>query len=334
MHRFNGGVHRCFSLDILPPRDDLAYGGYAEILDLNRRSLDRTVELPPHLRKSVYAVHQFISPRAHMMFRGLLFDDERARYFENFAVGGMASLRQALTLGYIPWVLPLIEVARFQMGLGRMHFGFHSLGNAAFSERIIKVLFVKLLEDIHGLRVTLTWDTNSFFKAFTKDRKLPYADVASRRIGNLSVTSKDLYKPRLVQHTGIELKARQLLKDVLVPAGVSPEVIDAQSLYSDFHPNYLFYTGLMLVYFRAHTLATQWCMEDAEGLYGDWRAGRITAFAEGLTESMGRIGGAEVEARVAQTVKSMELLTRLDSAEANKIINIDMLPYEFPQFLR
>ncbi len=336
LRKYHGGVHRSFSLDIVPPSGDSPFQSYAEVLDLNRRSLDAMAMLPSRIRQSIYAVHQFKTPRLHKLFHQLFFSEGLASAFSNWSVGGMASQREAFATAYVPWVLPLIEITHHMKKLGRCEFGFHVLGNAAFPDDITKILFAKLIQDVHGIRVTMTWDTNSFFVGFTQDSELWYADEEERAIKHMKIDTNGLFDSDIVTRTPVEMKMYELCKEVLVPAGAAPEDIEKTLLHHDHRPNPFFYAASMLIYFKAHTRATEWCLEEADDLYARWKSGgaQRAECAERLAALMTRMAGAQVAARVAQVARSLELLEALDPADAARLINIDMRGHEFPALLR
>lgn len=338
--RQHAAVTKSFTLDIVPPETEPTnardrFNSFQEVLALNRESLDATIKLDPAMRRSVYAVHQFKTPRLHQIFHRLLFQEERAKYFSNWSVGGMASTKESFSTPYVPWVLPLIEIADAMKTFGRSEFAFHLLGNAAFPDDIAKVLFAKAMEDLHGIKVIMTWDTNSIYNGFSFDHNFWYADEPSRSVHSMKLNPFDLYRPDLgVPITPTADKVYELCRELVGAERQSLVGHERYDLYLDEAPTHFFYIAAVLNFFKAHTLATRWCIEEVDDIYGMWKSGRQAEFAEALANLTARLDGGRIPERVSQIAASLELIRQLDPVAAAAAVRRDMRGHEFPCLLR
>jgi len=195
-HEFLTNHHQCidraFVLDLPPGPGCKLFNTFEDIYDYNLRTYTLAKNLPKEARDKMIYIHHFRSPKLWEIYTKILDSEDMFNSFQNFATGGIiANQSSDAAIPCIIYVLPLIPILRRFVENKRTTLNFHILGGANFRDILFYEIFKKLVQEKHGVELTITYDSSGIFKGLMRGRFLLIFE--NNKVHKISLKSDSLH---------------------------------------------------------------------------------------------------------------------------------------------
>jgi hypothetical protein len=308
-----------FSLDLPPGPSSAAkiFESYQQIEDLNRLSYQTSVAMPQEAKDKMIYIHHFRTPSLYDTWAKFLWDEKLADGFKNFATGGLvANMATDLTIPVIIYSIPLSEILKYAIENGMKEFNFHVLGGANFIDVFYHKLFSYHIKKIHGVDVTITYDSSAIFKALAIGRFVPVFREDGTLI-KMDLRSNNLHLRFDGKYT-VQDMVYKLLNEIADHYGFT-------QLNPTDHPIYNPETGTLTrsvhMYLICYMLRIYRCLElisdeFIEKVYPLFEDGKIQDFDDQCYKLAQRFNQGKntrkQKAKIASIFHSLQILTNLD----------------------
>jgi len=185
-----------FTLDM-----PLTVGVLEDVLDayyLNKKSYKLFTELPDHIRDKILFVSHFRTIGNMEVWNRLIYEDEYARFFKRFSIGGLVVGQQLInelpinlyTIGLLQIILYFKDHREYLPEDNTIRF--HILGASNYRAVLFFYLLRELVRDKFNINLEISYDSSSLFKKLIRSRVFTY--VENGKVYGISLKSRDLDK--------------------------------------------------------------------------------------------------------------------------------------------
>lgn len=322
-------IGAAFTFDVAPG------GGYmpvseAELRGLNERSIEDALVFSGPLRGKLYAIHHFRTPLLHKVFREVLFTEGRARWFINFATGGMADGKLPRSLCYVSYVLPLVDVVQHLKSREcAREVGFHVLGQADHKDHVTNAVIAEFTRRYHGVNLAITCDSATFFNGCcARTMSVPTILPGEDHLSTVAIPCKDEST-----HAERERFARVLIKVMSHDDAEDHDPEEVIGLLGEEQEQRQHWrAAAMMIFFDGHRTALDLCNREAVRLTDLYVGGDREAFVADATDLLARLndGGPtrQVMKRAEKIHASLNLIKNCDPDQVQDITS--GFPEEIP----
>ena len=188
-------IDYAFTLDLAPGQSDCLFDDFAEMEKFNNISYQKSAELPEEIRKKMLYIHHFRTPQLTKIWKRMLFENDLAKDFSNFATGGLVSNANAgqqfpVTLYVVPLIHILIHAKQREL----KKFRFHVLGASECKDVITHKFIEKHIKEVHDIEVEITYDSSTVFKVLAMSRFIYAPNLEQNQLFKLSIKEEDLHR--------------------------------------------------------------------------------------------------------------------------------------------
>lgn len=304
-----------FHLDIAPGYQNNPFSTEKEMDDANYLSYASSDILPEEIRAKMAYIHHFRTPAILRVWRKLLFQDRLADNFDTFSTGGLATSPKMRLLSCLPYALPLVDILYYvKQHRDLQSFRFHILGDSDWKALLPHMLLEKHLKEVHGLDVSITYDSSSLFQSVGKGR-FTFAFIKDR-VFRISLRSDELNRHHNIIGTEAQLFYRTV-NEALVPYGFRPLESEKDPIYAGFGQmstevySYAYLAQLVMFgHVEAH------CRMLADRLYPVYSSGDIQEFKRQVAVELKKLHSGvseyDVSPYAAEITTSLTMLKELD----------------------
>jgi hypothetical protein len=315
---FNSAFH----LDMAPGYTHNPFATEQDMSRLNYLSYLTTNSLPLKVRDRMMYIHHFRSPAILRVWRRLLFEDRLAENFGMFATGGLATSPEMTQLGCVAYALPLVDVIQYVKAERPelQSFRFHVLGDSDWKDLLPHTLLEEHIRAIHGLDVTITYDSSNLFQTIALAR---HTFAFGDEVTKLSLRSDELHKDHMGRGSQEHL-FYEAVNAAVVPFGIRPLSPDKDPIYSGTRMSALGYTYAFLQQLAMFREVEDRCRTDAGQLYPIYQSGDIPEFERQVADALRKLHSGLTERDIPDYAKritnSLQLIERLDLDEVASLV--------------
>jgi len=175
-----------FSLDI---PDNNEYKDVSELVNLNRKAMDKIVASNVDKNKILFVVH-FRTINLFEIWKNLL---DYLDHFHNVAIGGLVVAQS--NMKNLPFIFSITGIMMILHELKQKNIlktKFHVLGNSTFKDVVLYTLLQKAVKDFYNIDFILTYDSSNLFKKFQQARFMTYWDQEREEAYQVSAKENEL----------------------------------------------------------------------------------------------------------------------------------------------
>lgn len=187
-----------FNLDLAPGAVHCPFSSFDDMKALNLYSFGKSANFDKELKSKMIYIHHFRTPKIHEIYNELLFKHDLGDGFTCFSTGGLVSFTK---IGeqppYLLYVIPLLELIKYNKAKGINKFRFHILGASQWKEILGHKLLEIFIQKLLGVEVEITFDSSTCFQAFCMAREAYFkenSDNNSLKLKNLKLQISSLDK--------------------------------------------------------------------------------------------------------------------------------------------
>lgn len=294
----------CFSLDLPISRSGI-FKTYSQMEYYNEMSYKAFSNFSPEIKKQIYYIHHYSSPKVYDIFLRFLNDCDYANGFTNFSSPPESSLNSS-----VAYSIPLSDIVTHCKKVGLTSFNFHALGGASSIDTFLYQLISKHIEYRHGIKVRITYDSSTLFKGiavgrsirlFKRDNMLYTGDIHSNNIHTKFDREKSLEDKmydsinEMSQHYGFKI-----LDPVQYP------------LYNpDGKTNMKVYCMLILQQMNIYRRVELMCEEAIEDIYSYYKEDNMPDFIDSCMKFLAKICDGRVTRKVYDYCSSLPQTMRV-----------------------
>ena len=327
-----------FVLDLAPGPTSCIYDSFAEMENYNHISYEASANLPEKTRDKMMWIHHFRTTSLNNLWSKMLFEENLADKFKNFATGGLVSSSGGKRPPIVLYTIPLISILTHAKSRNLKKFRFHILGGSEWKDLIFHKLAEIHIKKCHDIDVTITYDSSTIFKLLAMSR-CTFLQSEIGKLWKISVKSSHLDKvhPELGNHKEAFFKH---LNDAVTPYGMKPLDVNTYSMYDGESGQHTFNTNntgkmtrLVYQYGILHLLKLYADMDAfssrmAKEIYPLYESGNVIEFDMRVTGIMKNLNNGKISKRLrskSNTIyNSLKELEQMDLTKMSYIIDQTM----------
>jgi hypothetical protein len=328
-------IDKAFVLDLAPgPGCDL-FNNFKDVYDVNLQTYSMAANLPDDARKKMIYIQHFRTPKLYEIFDRLLKENNFFEKFDHFATGGIvASKASDSAIPCIIYVIPLTIILNEAVKHKRKKVNFHILGGAGFREVLYYEMIQRHVYEIHGIELTISYDSSGMFKALMVGRVLPVFHEKTLykldiRTNNLdmrfkgSILNEEIFFMQLN-----EMAEKHNFKPLNMTKIYNP---DDNTFYEDVKVYVMFY--MLEFYSKLQTYMREFADENyplyKSGNYEELNR-RICHVTKNLNDGKTT---AKQHAKMCSLIPSLSMLTNLDEDYCKYIVDKSLSSDEFTDLM-
>jgi len=327
-------IDKAFILDLPPGPGCKLFKNFDDIYYGNERTYNLAKNLPDDAREKVIYIHHFRTPKLWDIYTDLINSEGMFDAFKHFGTGGIVANQGSDTaIPCIIYVLPLIPVLKKAIEAGRTELDFHILGGANFRDIFFYEIFQKVVKEVHGVELRMSYDSSGVFKGLMRGRTMHILD--------------DQNIVRKIDVRSANLKHGYITNDKLSVADIIHEKIDNMSdrfdlkkldpfnIYSPetgtFPDDFRLYAAMLVL--RTYADVQMMLKQKANDLYPIYQSGDLEEFTQQCLKVTQDVNQGKItrkqKAKTNSLVNSMKMLVNLDEDYCKHIVNKHLAKDEF-----
>lgn len=323
---------RAFILDLPPGPGCKLFKSFKEVYELNRKSYLEASNFSKEIRDKIIYIYHFRTPKLWDIYTKILDDNNLFEKFNNFGTGGIvANMATDLIIPCIIYTIPLVPLLRRAKAAGRKQLNFHILGGSGFRDLLFYELFKIHVKKIHGIELTITYDSSGIFKALMIGRFIHIVKDESVFKTNIRTSNLNM------RHKNSNMKIIDLYRESLNDFADENNFrrIKLDSIYSSktgtFHEDVRLYSMLYVLsnYSKMESILNR----RAQEIYTLYSENRIAKFNNEIENITRKLNSEKItkkqKAKSSCVSKSLDMLTHLDDDYCKYLINKFLMKDEF-----
>jgi len=337
-HEFLENEHDCidkaFILDLPPGPGCKLFKNFDDIYYANERTYNLAKNLPDEAREKVIYIHHFRTPKLWDIYTDLINSDGMFDAFKHFGTGGIVANQGSDTaIPCIIYVLPLIPVLKKAIAAGRTELDFHILGGANFRDIFFYEIFQKVVKEVHGVELRMSYDSSGVFKGLMRGRTMHILDEIEV-VRKIDVRSACLNKR---YHPGTNTNTNDIIHEKIddMSDRFNMKKLDPFNIYSPdtgtFPDDFRLYAAMLVL--RTYADVQLLLRQKANDLYPIYQSGDLAEFNQQCSKVTQDVNQGKItrkqKAKTNSLVNSIKMLVNLDEDYCKYIVNKHLAKDEF-----
>lgn len=170
-------IDKAFIMDMPPGPNCEVFTDFNDVFDWNLESYLIASKLPQHIRDKIVYIHHFRTPELWKIYTKILRENDMFNMFQFHGTGGLVANQASDTqTPQMLLVFPLIQLLNETKKYNRTSLDYHVLGNATFRDVLFYHVFELHVKKIHGIDLTIGFDSSGLYKGIMKGRHIQVID--------------------------------------------------------------------------------------------------------------------------------------------------------------
>ena len=323
-------LDRAFILDLPPGPGCKLFKNFNDVQSFNERTYNLAKNLPKEARDKIIYINHFRTPKLWEIYSNILNQDDMFDSFKHFGTGGVVANMAGDNMPCIIYILPLIPVLKKAIEAGRKELSFHILGGANFRDIFFYEIFTKVVKEVHGVDLTLSYDSSGPFKGLMRGRTM---HILHKDIVHKVDMRSDYIRQRLHSTYRTIDVVREKINEMSDQFGFKR--INMSELYDEelnTFPDY-FRIYAVLLTLRTYAEVQLLLRRKADEIYPLYQSGDLEEFARQCSFVTQSINGGKLtrkqKTKTNSLINSVKMLVNLDEEHCKYIVNKYLAKDEF-----
>lgn len=325
-------LDKAFILDVPPGPGCEVFETFQDVYDLNLESYLLAKDLPDDCKKKIIYIHHFRTPQLWKIYTKIMRENELFNEFQYHGTGGIvANMRGDTAIPCIIYILPLVPLLNEAKKYGKDILNFHLLGGANFRDVLFYKLFSHHVEQTHGIKLNITYDSSGLFKGLMIGRYMQIEDDQEvfRKVDLRSSNINNRFFGKFSVRDALEYCFNKTARKY----GFKEIILD--EIYNDVEDTFFEEVKVyaMLYMLDQFTIVEEIANKTVDMIYPMYLNGNLEEFITTLTETTRKLNNGKLtrkqKAKAYSLPKSLDMLTNLDEDFCEHIVNKFLSKDEF-----
>jgi len=321
---------KAFILDLPPGPGCKLFNNFEDVRQANSRTYNLAKNLPQEARDKVIYIHHFRTPKLWEIYTEILNQPGMFDAFKQYGTGGIVANMSGDSMPCIIYILPLIPLLKKTIEANRKELHFHILGGANYRDIFFYEIFQKVVKEVHGIDLTMSYDSSGPFKGLMRGRTMNLLHKGTNY-------KTDMRSAFIRQRLHGEYRTIDVVREKIneMSDKFNFKRIDMKELYcselNTFPDFFRMYAVILTL--REYADVQMMLKEKAAKIYPLYQAGELEEFAsQSLLATQSINSGKLTRKQTTKTnslINSVKMLINLDEDHCKYIVNKYLAKDEF-----